>query len=219
MKSTKKEFLVFGGTGSIGSECIKSLGSHGKVHQLPKDELELGGQLAGLPPLDGVLWAQGLNLNDSITDVDIDSFQRIMEANVLFILKTANILTKLKKLKNGCQLVVIGSMWAHLSRPSKLSYSTSKAACLAVVRSLAVDLGPYGIQANSISPGPIDSPMTRRSLIQEQLERIIAETPLNRLITMNEVTSIIVEFMQGSMSGITGQDILIDAGWSVSKLV
>jgi NAD(P)-dependent dehydrogenase (short-subunit alcohol dehydrogenase family) len=110
-------------------------------------------------------------------------------------------------------------MWAQYARPEKLSYSISKAATSAVARSLAVDLGPLGIQVNAISPGPIDSPMTRKNLSREQVERITSEAPLKRFVSLDEVVRIASKFAMGDMSGITGQDILVDAGWSVSKLV
>ena len=72
---------------------------------------------------------------------------------------------------------------------------------------------------NAISPGPIDSPMTRKNLTTSQIDRITSETPLKRLVSVEEVTQVAVRFAIGEMSGITGQDILVDAGWGVSKLV
>ena len=61
--------------------------------------------------------------------------------------------------------------------------------------------------------------MTIKNLMPEELERVISESPIKRLVTLAEVTSIICELATGKLSGVTGQEIIIDGGWSVSKLV
>jgi hypothetical protein len=103
--------------------------------------------------------------------------------------------------------------------PGKLSYAVSKAALGGLVRSLATDLGPRGIQINAVSPGPIDTPMTLKNLNPKELERVISESPIKRLVTLAEVTSVICDLARGKFSGVTGQEIMVDGGWSVSKLV
>ena len=116
-------------------------------------------------------------------------------------------------------MVVLSSIWSQKSRPNKLSYSVSKAALSGLIRSLSVDLGASGIQINAVLPGPIDTPMTIKNLKPEELARVISETPIERLIKLEEVVSVVCAFVTGKMKGVTGQEIIIDGGWSVSKLV
>jgi len=61
--------------------------------------------------------------------------------------------------------------------------------------------------------------MTIANLKPEELERVISESPLKRLVNLNEVASVVCELATGKLSGVTGQEIIIDSGWSVSKLV
>jgi NAD(P)-dependent dehydrogenase (short-subunit alcohol dehydrogenase family) len=124
-----------------------------------------------------------------------------------------------EKIKDSCQFVVISSIWSQISRPNKLTYSISKAAVSAAVRSIAVDLGPGGVQVNAVAPGPIESPMTRHNLSSEQIAGLVDQTPIKRLVTLDEVANIVARFANAEMSGITGQEIVVDGGWSVSKLV
>jgi NAD(P)-dependent dehydrogenase (short-subunit alcohol dehydrogenase family) len=84
---------------------------------------------------------------------------------------------------------------------------------------MAIDLGPSGIQVNAISPGPIESPMTRQNLSAEQIAELMKQTPLKRLVTLTEIAETAALFANGQISGVTGQEIVIDGGWSVSKLV
>lgn len=210
---------MFGASGSIGSACSKNLQSRGTVIHGSRDLMEFEGQVDSISKLDGVIWAQGLNAVDSFGNFEADAYENVMDANVTFILRSLKVLMDRGKIQQDSQLVVISSVWSQISRPNKLSYGISKAALGGLVRALATDLGPLGIQINAVSPGPIDTPMTTRNLKPEDLERVISESPLKRLVTLDEVTSLICELAAGNLSGITGQEIVIDGGWSVSKLV
>jgi len=214
-----REFLVFGASGSIGVACAEKLQLIGKVTSGSRDLEELERQFDSISRFDGVIWAQGINGADSADTFQIDSFEKVMEANVTFVLGSLKVLLDAGKIKPKSHLVVVSSIWGQLSRPNKLSYGISKAAVGGLVRSLAVDLGPLGIQINAVSPGPIDTPMTIANLKPKELERVVSESPLKRLVSLSEVASVVCELVAGKLSGVTGQEIIIDSGWSVSKLV
>lgn len=212
-------YLIFGASGSIGSTCADKMANHGSVTRGSRNALELAKQIEDISGFDGVIWAQGINAADSPINFERNIFENVMEANVSFILDSLKLLLEGEKLKKNSQLVVLSSVWSQLSRPNKLSYGVSKAALSGLVRSLAVDLGSLGIQINAVCPGPIDTPMTVKNLNPGELERIISEGPLNRLVTLDEVASLICELVTGKLSGVNGQEIVIDGGWSVTKLV
>jgi len=212
-------FLVFGANGSIGSACVEKLLLHGAVTHGSRDLKELQGQLDSISQFAGVVWAQGINASDSSATFEVDSYQKVMEANVTFVLRSLKVLLDAKKVQRDSQLVLLSSVWGQLSRPNKLSYGISKAAVGGMLRSLSADLGQLGIQINAVAPGPIDTPMTTKNLKPEELERVISESPLKRLVNLGEVASVVCELATGKLSGVTGQEIIVDNGWSVSKLV
>lgn len=214
-----RTYLIFGSNGTIGSSCAEFLMRHARVVCAKRDFEGLRDQINQVQNVDGVIWAQGINTADSVMNFELDMYENLINANVSYILNSLKLLLDAGILKKDSQLVVISSVWGQLSRPSKLSYGISKAALGGLVRSLATDLGPLGIQINAVSPGPIDTPMTIKNLMPEELERVISESPIKRLVTLAEVTSIICELATGKLSGVTGQEIIIDGGWSVSKLV
>jgi len=214
-----RNFLVFGASGSIGAACTEKLQLSGNVTGGGRDLGELDRQINSISRFNGVIWAQGINATDSAAAFQIDSFEEVMHANVTFILSSLKLLLDAGKIQNNSQLVVVSSVWSQLSRPNKLSYGISKAALGGLVRSLAADLGPLGIQINAVSPGPIDTPMTIANLKPEELERVVSESPLKRLVNLSEVASVVCELATGKLCGVTGQEIIIDNGWSVTKLV
>ena len=219
MMPNKENFLVLGATGSIGSACAEMLQINGNVILGSRDLAQLKAQTESTSGFDGVIWAQGLNAGDSIDDFEIETFENVMEANVFYILNSLEMLLSNGKIHDDAQLVVLSSIWSQLSRPNKISYGVSKAALGGLVRSLSVDLGKFGIQINAVLPGPINTPMTVKNLKPHELERLISETPIKRLIKLEEVVSVVCAFATGQMKGVTGQEIIVDGGWSVSKLV
>jgi 3-oxoacyl-[acyl-carrier protein] reductase len=212
-------FLIFGASGAIGSACAEKLSSLGNVTSASRILGELEEKIASVPFFAGIVWAQGLNHGDSYSDFDLSDFERVLSANVIFILNTLKILHQGQKIGTDTQLVVLSSIWGEIARPNKLSYGISKAAIGGLIRSLAVDLGPTGVEINSVSPGPIDTPMTVANLKPTELQRVISETPIKRLVSLDEVSSLVCGLATGKFRGVTGQDIIIDGGWSVSKLV
>ena len=217
--ATRKSVLIFGSNGSIGGQCKEILSRNQNVWTCGHDLVELSNTVKSIDSLDGVIWAQGLNTNDSIFSFDFPNFSKIFEANVSFILKSIDVLLRENKLRRGSQLVVVSSIWNGLSRPNKLSYSISKSAINGLVRSIATDLGSSGISINSVSPGPIDSTMTRAALSESDLNRIISETPQGKLVSLSQVAEVVCLLAEGKLSGLHGQDLIIDGGWGFSKLV
>lgn len=212
-------FLIFGASGAIGSACAEKLSSLGSVTSASRILGEIEEKIASVPFFAGVIWAQGLNHEDSYSDFDLSDFERVLSANVTFILNTLKSLHQGQKIGSDTQLVVLSSIWGEIARPNKLSYGISKAAIGGLIRSLAVDLGPIGVEINSVSPGPIDTPMTIANLKPTELQRVISETPIKRLVSLDEVASLVCGLATGKLKGVTGQDIIIDGGWSVAKLV
>jgi NAD(P)-dependent dehydrogenase (short-subunit alcohol dehydrogenase family) len=85
-------------------------------------------------------------------------------------------------------------------------YSASKAGLLAVMRSMAVELAPFGIRVNAVSPGYTRTEMTMQSLTAEQalsMKTSFVRVPLRRLIEPREVANAFVFLASDAASGIT----------------
>ena len=121
--------------------------------------------MQSLPEFDAVVWAQGSNLNDSVDNFSERDFDVIMNANVRFIASTLSTLLNQNKVVSGAKICIVSSIWQDAIRPNKLSYAVSKAALNGLVKSVALDLADRKILVNAVLPGVIDTPMTRRVLI------------------------------------------------------
>jgi len=214
-----KTYLVFGGSGSIGTSCCKTLQEYGEVISIGRNLENFEEKISTVKEFSGIIWAQGLNISDSVQGFDLKSFERVFDANVSYILKTISIIARDNRIAYGSQLLMISSIWSSLSKPNKLSYSISKSAIKGLVRDLSIEFGSQGVCVNSLSPGPLDSIMTRNNLSEKELSRIASETPFKRLLSIDEIAHAASTIVRGGLFGVTGQDIIIDGGWSVAKLV
>jgi len=114
-------------------------------------------------------------------------------------------------------VVNLGSTHPRQTKRSSFPYNVTKGAVLALTKALAVDLGPRGIRVNSVSPGICDTEPTRRwiaSLPDPDAARrsIVDDHPLGRLPTTSEVAAAVWFLCSDAASGISGTDLIVDAG-------
>lgn len=94
------------------------------------------------------------------------------------------------------------------------AYSATKAALDGFARSLAKELGPVGIRVNSLAAGFMETDMTSE-LTDKQKARLVRQTPLSRLGTVEDVSSAVKFLLSEESKFITGQTIVVDGGLTV----
>ncbi|WP_407743182.1 SDR family oxidoreductase [Hyalangium sp.] len=115
----------------------------------------------------------------------------------------------------GGTIVNVGSATAGHALAGLSLYSAAKAGVAAFTRTLAMEVAPFGITCNLVSPGFIEAGATAK-LPEELKKTIAAEIPLARLGTAQEVADLI-RFLVLSPAAryMTGQELTIDGGWSM----
>lgn len=169
--------------------------------------------------IDAVIWAQGTNFNDDIESFDLDAHLKMYEANVTFILSSLNVLMKVQALSVHVRLCVISSIWQNIARQNKLSYCITKSALQGLIQSLSIDLGKKGILINAVLPGALDTAMTRANLTSEQIHQLELATPLQSLPNLSDVTGLVAYLCSSQNTGITGQFIAADRGFSHARIL
>jgi NAD(P)-dependent dehydrogenase (short-subunit alcohol dehydrogenase family) len=139
-----------------------------------------------------------------------------MDGNVTFVLNTLNTLLKENKIQDNAKIVIISSIWEEFTRENKLSYSISKAALSGLVKNLSYDLSSKNILINNVLPGVIDNEMTRKTLDENQLNYIKNYLNFGRLVNIDDVYRL-VKFLVIENTGITGQSIRVDLGFTTVR--
>jgi 3-oxoacyl-[acyl-carrier protein] reductase len=144
-----------------------------------------------------------LNWDDYQSNIDLQtkSFFQIVKS----------IVPSMKERKYGRIVNILTSYVVGRPPNNQSSYTVSKYSLLGLSKSLSVELGPYGITVNSVSPS-----MTNTNLIEKlpsKLKEIIGNnTPVGRLAEPNEITSSILFLCSKNSSYVSGENILISAG-------
>ncbi len=222
--------LIFGASGAIGGAIAGSLMEAGfTVHGTSRDggadtiALDPIGAPAGLaalddlPPLVAVVWAQGANRNDAAQTVEREGFEAVMAANVTYVVVTLAHLLAARRLARPARMVVISSIWEQVARPGKFTYTISKAAIGGLVRAASVDLAADGHLINAVGPGVTDTAMTRAMLSDEQIGAVAGQTGFGRLTSLGDVAALTAHLCSTANSGVTGQSIAVDLGFSHAR--
>jgi len=227
-----KKVLIFGVTGSIGKYCYDSFNSkeylvYGTTSKKDNENISKNiilvaneniTNLLNIDNIDIIIWCQGSNINDNINSFDEKTFKEIIDVNLIFTIKTLNFLLKNKKINENSKMVVLSSIWEKISKKNKLSYSVSKAALSGFIKSVSYELSEYKILINNVLPGVIDNEMTKRTLSINELKNITEFNNFNRMVSLEDVFNTIY-FLVVENTGITGQSIVVDLGFSVIKKI
>ena len=165
-------------------------------------------------PIDILINNAGINKIDEFESIDIYEFERIQKVNLNapFLLCQA-VIPNMKK-NNWGRIVNITSIWGSVTKEYRASYSSSKFALDGMTVALAAEVASMGILANSVAPGFIDTDLTRKVLGDKGIQEIKNIIPIKRLGKPNEVASFISFLVSEENTYISGQNIMIDGGFS-----
>ena len=220
--------LIFGSTGTLGGAILDKYRVEKwditcAVRKVVNDcdiQLPLTSDVLGSKKFDAVVFAQGANVNGSAMQTGTKELNELFEANVTVIAESVSTLMGANAINEGGRVVILSSLWEQFTRQEKFAYSVTKAAVGGLVRSLAVDLGRQKkILVNGILPGIVSSPMVARTLSPEQIANVVSQTPIGELATPVDVANSVYMFGSDLNTGISGQSIFVDRGFSVARTI
>ncbi len=119
-------------------------------------------------------------------------------------------------MKSGSRVMAVSSLGAIRAIENYTTVGASKAALESLVRHLAVELGPQGINVNTISAGAVDTDALKHFPNRDQiLNTAMARTPLGRLTTPQDVADIALFLCSDLSTMIHGQVITVDGGYAI----
>jgi NAD(P)-dependent dehydrogenase (short-subunit alcohol dehydrogenase family) len=168
---------------------------------------------AGVPDI--LINNAGINIRKPLQDFTIQEWRQVMSLNVdgPFLCSRAFIPGMIEK-KSG-RIISVASTMAHVALPHRSAYSASKCAVLGMTKALALELAPYNITANAISPGPFATELNQVLLKDPaKVADFNAKIPLGRWGKLEEIRALAVFLSSDASSFITGTDVVIDGGWT-----
>jgi len=119
----------------------------------------------------------------------------------------------------GGRILNLVAAYAWTGGPKTLHSAVAKAGVVAMTRTLAVEWAPHGIRVNALSPGPVDTEMSRAQLwaAPEIQERLVRSVPVGRFGTVEEVAQAASYLVSPYADFINGEVLVIDGGEWLGK--
>jgi enoyl-[acyl-carrier protein] reductase III len=138
-----------------------------------------------------------------------------MDINARALLSLAR--TGAPLMPKGGRILAVSSLGAVRAIENYTAVGASKAALESLVRHLAVELGPKGINVNTISAGAVDTEALKKFPNREQiLDTALSKTPMGRLTTPDDVGDVALYLCSDLATMIQGQTIVVDGGYSIT---
>ncbi|MFE2032079.1 SDR family NAD(P)-dependent oxidoreductase [Streptomyces scopuliridis] len=146
-----------------------------------------------------------------VGDVSLDDVDRVLSVNVRAPFLTSQ--AALRHMSEGGRIVTIGSCMAERAAfPGGALYATSKTALTGLTKALARELGPRGITANLIHPGPIDTDMNPADGPGAEMQRGL--TALGRYGRPSDIAATVAHLAGDGGRYVTGASIAVDGGFA-----
>jgi 2-hydroxycyclohexanecarboxyl-CoA dehydrogenase len=198
----------------------------GRAIPLCADIADRGQVDTAVNELRGVFGKIGILINNAsvenfcaFSEIRDENWDRLLDTNLkgTFIVTQA-VLPDMLAMQWG-RIVNVSALGAQSGAPNMAHYTASKGGIIAMTRSLAIELGPKGITVNSVSPGFIDTPMSRRAidggLFPVPYEQIVATYPIPRLGRPDDVACACAFFASEDSGYITAQVLGVNGGAAV----
>ena len=156
----------------------------------------------------------GIEKRASFCDVTEADYDAVLDVNLkgAFFLTQAFV-RRLRDAKQPGRVINISSVHEDMVFPHFASYCAAKGGMRMLMRDLAVELGPLGITVNNIAPGAISTPMNAKMMAnKEQLEALLANIPLGRMGTVDDVSSVALFLASDDGAYVTGSTYFTDGG-------
>lgn len=164
-------------------------------------------------PLEILVNNAGMQQRAPVLDFPIDGLRQVLETNLIAPFIVAQAAARGMAERGRGKIINIGSVQSQLGRPTIVPYAASKGGIVLLTRGLCAELGPMGIQVNTLAPGYFATELTADLVADKKFsEWVASRTPSGRWGELSELGGTVVFLASDASSFVNGQTIFVDGG-------
>ncbi len=198
-----------------GVRVVQALGDIGDAAAV--DAMVAQG-LAELGAIDVVVCNAAIRPHKAITETSLEDWHRVMAVDLHSAFYLARAVVPAMKTRRRGSIIALGGQSAITGRPNTAAVTAAKSGLLGLIRALAAELGPFGIRANMVVPGLIDTERRYAEWYPEFKQTPpgdpaqLKEIPLRRLGRPEDIAEACVFLASDASSYVTGDTIRVMGG-------
>ena len=198
---------------------------HAKLHHIACDLTDAsatanaGAEAARRFAIEALVHNAGGGEPQELGQIELETFQGMAALHMQAAMQLAQAVAPGMRERRFGRIVTIGSR-AMLGKQGRTAYASTKAGLLAMTRVWAMELGPDGITANMVAPGPIRTELFERHnpIDSPRVKRMVESIPARRIGEPDEVARAVEFFLSPKSGFITGQVLYVCGGLSVGSV-
>ena len=169
----------------------------------------------GVP--DVVVSNAGTSVRHLALEITPDEWQQVPQTNLTGVFNVAQVAGRLMLAAGGGVIINIASTNALVGHPHYAGYNATKAAVLALTRTLALEWAPT-VRVNAVCPGYVLTPMQEAEYTPEMMAQVNAKIPLGRHARPDEIAALLAFMACDEAAYMTGSSVVIDGGETAGGL-
>lgn len=155
----------------------------------------------------------GINRINHIYEIPETDWNELVKVNLNGPFILSKEIGKLMKDSGYGRIVNIASIFGVVTREKRAAYTATKAGLIGLTKTTAVDLAPYNVLVNAVSPGFVLTDLTRNILSDDDIKELEARIPMGRFGTARDISNVVIFLASDLNTYITGQNIIVDGGY------
>ncbi len=158
-----------------------------------------------------------VNVRKPIADYSDEELDRVVDLNLKGTFRLCRTFGRLMAEAGRGSMIGFTSIRSLTTEPGQGAYAATKAATVMLFRTLAAELGPRGVRANTIAPGVVETPLTAPIIARPEWYQAYADkTILRRWAQPSELAGAVVYLASDASSYVTGTTVFVDGGWTAA---
>jgi len=169
--------------------------------------------IGAYPKIDVCINNAGINRINFIDETLLTDWKDILSANLEAPFLITRAVSSLMKKNRYGRIVNIASIFGVISKAKRSVYSTTKFGLRGLTTTSAIELAPYNVLVNSVSPGFVLTELTKSILTEEEMKSLSSQVPIGRFAEPDEISRVVLFLASSLNTYLTGQNIVVDGGF------